>query len=247
MLFLGPLFRSSDFYWARYLWWAGWYSLQKPVELILNFCMFLHRKTPTIIYRQLCQNGNDGFRPARLLACDALNAGSLQMPFKDAWLSPTLRCPRGRLQFLAQLRAVRSGSCITTSTGGDYRRLHATSHPASARVCMQEKIPHADVPHKDTDQPDSSELWHVLTWKHHHWKHFNSRQSTRLWSYSKPAYSVVAAPIHSPAEKPQAHDELIHCIQQQAIASSWQHGPSTSATCLGEISPGWQKLHLMVC
>lgn len=36
-------------------------------------------------------------------------------------------------------------------------------------------------------------------------------------------------------------NELIHGIQQQVTASSWQHVPSTSDTCLGEISPGWQK------
>lgn len=53
--------------------------------------------------------------------------------------------------------------------------------------------------------------------------------------------SVLDALINSPADKPQAHNEFIHCIQQPVIASSWQHGPSTSATSLGEISPGWQK------
>lgn len=53
--------------------------------------------------------------------------------------------------------------------------------------------------------------------------------------------SVLRALINSPADKPQAHNEFIHCIQQPGIASSWQHGPSTSATSLGEISPGWQK------
>lgn len=53
--------------------------------------------------------------------------------------------------------------------------------------------------------------------------------------------SALDALINSPADKPQAHNEFIHCIQQPAIASSWQHGPSTSATSLGEISPGWQK------
>lgn len=63
----------------------------------------------------------------------------------------------------------------------------------------------------------------------------------QLWSYSKTAYSVLAAPINPPADKLQAYNELIHCIQQQAIASSWQHGPSTSDRCLGEVSPGWQK------
>lgn len=98
MLFLGPLFRSSNFYQVHYLWWAGWHFLQKRVELILNFCMFLHRKTPTLIYRQLCQSGNYGFRPTHLLACDPLSAGSLQMPFKDTWLSATLGCLQGRLQ-----------------------------------------------------------------------------------------------------------------------------------------------------
>lgn len=54
MLFLGPHFHSSDFYWVHYLYWAGRNYLQKRVQLILNFCMFPHRKTPTIIYRQLC-------------------------------------------------------------------------------------------------------------------------------------------------------------------------------------------------
>lgn len=53
--------------------------------------------------------------------------------------------------------------------------------------------------------------------------------------------SVLRARINSPADKPQAHNEFIHCIQQPVTASSWQHGPSTSATSLGEISPGWQK------
>lgn len=109
---------------------------------------------------------------------------------------------------------------------------------------MQEKTPHEDVLHKDTDQRDYSELWYVFMWKRHHWKHFNSRQSMHLWSYSKTAYSVLAAPINSPADKPRVYNELIHCIQQQVIASSWQHGPSTSDTCLGEISPGWQKTHI---
>lgn len=56
MLFLGPHFHSSDFYWVHYLCWAGWNFLQKQVQSILNFCFFPHRKTPTIIYRQLCHN-----------------------------------------------------------------------------------------------------------------------------------------------------------------------------------------------
>lgn len=70
-------------------------------------------------------------------------------------------------------------------------------------------------------------------WKKHHWKHFNSRLSICgcLWN----------SWFNSPADKPRAHNEFIHCIQQSVIASSWQHGPSTSATSLGEISPGWQK------
>lgn len=58
MLFFRLLFHSSNFYWVHYFWWAGWYFLQKWDESILNFCMFLYRKTLTIIYRQLCQNGN---------------------------------------------------------------------------------------------------------------------------------------------------------------------------------------------
>ena len=98
MLFFSPLFHSSNFYRVHYLWWAGWYFLQKLNELILNFRIFLHRKIPTIIYRQLCQNGNYGFRPAHLLACDPLNVWSLHMPFKDTWLSPTLWCLQGCLQ-----------------------------------------------------------------------------------------------------------------------------------------------------
>lgn len=53
--------------------------------------------------------------------------------------------------------------------------------------------------------------------------------------------SVLCALINSPADKPQAHNEFIHRIQQPVVASSWQHGPSTSATSLGGISPGWQK------
>lgn len=116
MLFFSPLFHSSNFYRVRYLWWAGWYFLQKLDELILNFCMFLHRKTPTIIYRQLCQNGNYGFRPTHLLACDPLNVGSLQMPFKDMWLSPTLWCLQGRLQL------------PPSAKGSTVRLLHRNQH-----------------------------------------------------------------------------------------------------------------------
>lgn len=56
----------------------------------LQFHMFLHRNTPTIIHRQLCQSGSYGSRPTHLLAWDPLRAGSLWMPFKDTWLSPTL-------------------------------------------------------------------------------------------------------------------------------------------------------------
>lgn len=82
--------------------------------------------------------------------------------------------------------------------------------------------------------------WYVSMWKHHHWN-TNSRQSTHLWSFSTTVYFVVAAPINSPTDKPQAYNELTHCIQQQVTAGSWQHGPSTSDTRLGESSSAQQK------
>lgn len=76
-------------------------------------------------------------------------------------------------------------------------------------------------------------------WKQHHWKHFNSRQSicACLWN----SWFCSSCTDQFPCRQPQAHNEFIHWIQQPVTASSWQHSPSTSATSLGEISPGWQK------
>lgn len=140
ILFSGPLFRSGNFYWVYYLWWAGWYFLQKLDELILNFCMFLQRKT-TIIYRQLCQNGYYGFKPAYLLACDPLHAGSLQMPFKDTWLSLTLWCLQGRLQ----LPHAAKGSTVRVLHGNQHRQ--GLLRPVCKLTSCNQEVPDA---RKDT-------------------------------------------------------------------------------------------------
>lgn len=117
--------------------------------------------------------------------------------------------------------------------------LCVSSHPASMRFWMQGKASREDFLHEDTEGVikvsyglslcQSNITENILT---------PDRASVDV---SETPGSVLAALINSPADKPQAHNEFIHCIQQPVIASSWQHGPSTSATSLGEISPGWQK------
>lgn len=234
MLFFGSLLYSSNFYWVHHLRWARWYILQKQDELILNFCMFVHRKTQTVIYRQLCQNGNYGFRPTHLLVCDPFSLGSLQTPFKDMWLSPTLWCLQGRLQ----LPHTAKGSIIRLLHWNQHREYHslcANSHPAGSGRKKRHpmKMSYTRTP---TGVIIVNYVTSLCENNHHHCKHFKLRQS-----YSETALSVLASLINSPADKPQVYSELIHCIQQQVIASSWQHRPSTSATSLEEISPGWQK------
>lgn len=76
-LFFSPPFHPSNFYGVHDSWWAGRCFLQKFNKLILNFSTFLHRKTPAIIHRQLCQSGSCSSRPTHLLAGDPLRAGSL--------------------------------------------------------------------------------------------------------------------------------------------------------------------------
>lgn len=117
--------------------------------------------------------------------------------------------------------------------------LCASSHPAPTRFCMQGKASCEDFLHEDTDSViivnyglslcESNTTENILT------------PNWASVGVSETPGSVLDALINSPADKPQAHNEFIHCIQQPVIASSWQHGPSTSATSLGEISPGWQK------
>lgn len=105
-----PLLHSSSFYGVHDLWWAGWCFVQKFNKLILNCSMFLHRTTPIIIHRQLCQSGSYSSRPTHLLAWDPLRAGSLWIYFKDTWLSPTLWCFHGACS------SASSGCCSESST-----------------------------------------------------------------------------------------------------------------------------------
>lgn len=104
---------------------------------------------------------------------------------------------------------------------------------------MQEKASCEDFLHEDTGSAirvndglslcESNTTENILT---------PDRASVRV---SETPGSVSSCTDQFPCRQPQAHNEFIHWIQQPVIASSWQHSPSTSATSLGEISPGWQK------
>lgn len=117
--------------------------------------------------------------------------------------------------------------------------LCASSHPAFHDVQDARKGILWGFSTRGYRQCDYSELWFVFMWKQHHWKQFNSRQSicACLWN----SWVCSSCTDQFPCRQPQAHNEFIHWIQQPGIASSWQHSSSTSATSLGEISPGWQK------
>lgn len=187
MLVLDPHFHSSNFYWVSYLWWAGWYFLQKLVQFILKFCMFLHRKAYTMIYRQLGHNQTMlqtcSFVSVRFTPCR-----SPRMPFNDMWLHEVTG------SFLVLLWAAWSATSTKPSLGKDYKSQHADSHPASLRFWMQEKTKHKHALHKDTSwgiivsysmplcEEDTTEI--NLT-----------PNSIYLWSYSETAHFVKAASI----------------------------------------------------
>lgn len=150
-----PFSTQSSFYGVHDLWWAGWCFLQKFDKLILNFITFLHRKTPTITHRQLCQSGSCSSSPTHLSVWDPLCAGSLWVPFKDKWLSPSLWCLHGACSSDSSTASVQAPILHPWGSGCRERHPRRISYTKILIVW----------------------LLFVFMWKQDHWKHFNSRQS----------------------------------------------------------------------